>query len=425
MATKRKYSIDLSLLRTNRDFRNLWISGLISYFGSMITYVAIPFQIKDLTHSYLAVGISGAVELMPLIIFGLYGGMLADSIDRKIMLWSTEAACLIFSAILLVNSLQGKPSLLLIYIVIGLFATSDGLQRPSADAILPRIVSHQEIPSASALMSLRWQFGMIVGPSIAGVIIATSSVSIGFALDVVTFVFSLAFLARVRSIPPLIRGEKPSFVALGQGFKYAFSRQELIGTYVIDLAAMFFAMPMALYPFWADKLNAPWSLGLFYAAGTVGSLVMTLTSGWISNYRFHGRAIIWGAVGWGSAIAFAGLSNSLFWVLIFLTIAGGADMISGLFRGAIWNQTIPDHLRGRLAGIELLSFSVGPLSGQVRAATMATATSLSFSVTSGGLMCVIAVFVMAAFLPKFRKYDVETNEHAVAERDIRKSREGD
>ena len=306
MATKRKFTLDLSLLRTNRDFRNLWLSGLVSYLGSMITYVAIPFQIKELTHSFLAVGISGVVALLPLIIFGLYGGMLADSLDRKLMLWCTEAACLVFSALLLVNSLQGRPSVLLIYIVVGLFAASDGLQRPSADAILPRIVSHDQIPSASALMSLRWQFGMIVGPAIAGVIIATSSVSTGFALDVLTFVISLGFLARVRSIPPLIKSEKPSLKALGEGFKYAFSRQELVGTYVIDLAAMFFAMPIALYPFWADQLDAPWALGLFYAAGTVGALVMTLTSGWISNYRFHGRAIIWAAAGWGGAIALAG-----------------------------------------------------------------------------------------------------------------------
>jgi MFS family permease len=205
--------------------------------------------------------------------------------------------------------------------------------------------------------------------------------------------------------------------------KYALKRQDLLGTYIIDLAAMTLAMPMALYPFWADQLNAPWALGFFYAAITVGSVCVTLTSGWTRTYRFHGRAVILAAMGWGLAVAAAGLSNSLILVLICLTIAGAFDMVSALFRGNIWNQTIPDNFRGRLAGIELLSYSVGPLAGQLRAASMAAATSLSFSVTSGGLMCAVVVGFLALFLPKMWKYDVETNEFAVREREIRKNRE--
>jgi MFS family permease len=205
--------------------------------------------------------------------------------------------------------------------------------------------------------------------------------------------------------------------------KYAFRRKDLLGTYIIDLAAMTLAMPMALYPFWADELQAPWALGMFYAAITVGSVFVTLTSGWIRTYRFHGRAVILAAMGWGLAIAASGLSNSLIIVLFCLTVAGASDMVSALFRGAIWNQTIPDELRGRLAGIELLSYSVGPLLGQLRAASVASATTLSFSVTSGGLMCVVVVAFLALFLPKMWKYDVQTNEFAVREREIRKNRE--
>jgi MFS family permease len=224
-------------------------------------------------------------------------------------------------------------------------------------------------------------------------------------------------------VPALKEAEKPSLAALFDGVKYAFSRQDLIGTYVIDLAAMTLAMPLALYPFWADELNAPWALGFFYAAITVGSVFVTLTSGWTRTYRFHGRAVILAAMGWGLAIAAAGLSKSLALVLFCLTIAGAFDMVSALFRGNIWNQTIPDSLRGRLAGIELLSYSVGPLAGQLRAASMAAATSLSFSVTSGGLLCVVVVGILAIFLPKMWKYDVETNEFAVRERNLRKNLE--
>ena len=414
-----KFAIDISPLKKYPDFRNLWASGLISYLGSMVTYVAIPFQIKELTNSYIAVGIVGAIEIIPLILFGLYGGVLADYVDRKKMVWATEAAALVLSGILLLNSLSSEPKVWVIYVMAGLFASVDGLQRPSADAILPRIVGHKDLPAASALMSLRWQMGVIIGPTIGGIVISTISISAGYGFDVFTFFISLLFLARVGSVPANPEAEKPSLRGLLDGIKYAFSRQDLTGTYLIDLAAMFFAMPTALYPFWADQLGAPWALGFLYAAVTVGSVVVTLTSGWIKTYRFHGRAIIWAAIGWGAAIALAGISNSLILVLLFLAIAGGADMISALFRGTIWNQTIPDNLRGRLAGIELLSYSIGPLAGQLRAASMAAATSLTFSVTAGGLICVFMVALLASFLPKLRKYDAETNEFAVEMRKIR------
>ena len=418
-----KYAIDLTPLKKYPDFRNLWTAGLISYFGSMITYVALPFQLKELTGSYLAVGLLGVVEIVPLIIFGLYGGVLADSVDRKKMVWATEAGALILVLVLLGNSLLGSPTTLAIYLVAALFAVVDGLQRPSMDAMLPRLVSHEDLPAASALLSLRWQLGVIVGPTIGGIIFSTMSVSAGYVVDIATYLLSLFFLARVGSIARSKEAEKPSLAALLDGVKYAFRRQDLLGTYIIDLAAMTLAMPMALYPFWTDELNAPWALGMFYAAITVGSVIVTLTSGWTRTYRFHGRAVILAAMGWGLAIAAAGMSNSLILVLLFLTIAGASDMVSALFRGNIWNQTIPDTLRGRLAGIELLSYSVGPLAGQLRAASMAAATTLSISVTSGGLMCVVVVAFLAIFLPKMWKYDVQTNEFAVREREIRKNRE--
>ncbi|ASY18258.1 major facilitator superfamily protein [Candidatus Planktophila versatilis] len=418
-----KHSIDLTPLKKYPDFRNLWAAGLISYLGSMITYVAIPFQIKELTNSYLAVGIVGAIELVPLIVFGLYGGVLADSVNRKKMVWATEAGAMLLVALLLANSMLWEPKVWVIYIAAGLFAVVDGLQRPSADAMLPRLVGHQDLPAATALMSLRWQLGLIVGPTVGGIIFSTFSISAGFAVDMATYVVALVFLARVRSMPSSKEAKKPSLAALLDGVKYAFSRQDLIGTYIIDLAAMTLAMPMALYPFWADQLNAPWALGMFYSAITVGSVLVTVTSGWTTRYRFHGRAVILAAIGWGLAIAVAGLSTSLVLVLLFLTIAGAFDMISALFRANIWNQTIPDHFRGRLAGIELLSYSVGPLAGQLRAATIASATSLSFSVTSGGILCAIVVAFLAFFLPKMWKYDVETNEFAVRERQNRKNLE--
>jgi MFS family permease len=418
---KTNLAIDFSPLKRYPDFRRLWLSGLISYFGSMFTYVALPFQVKQLTGSYLAVGLIGLVEIIPLVVFGLYGGVLADHMDRKRMIWATEFAALFLSTILLINSLLPSPKLAVIYIVAALFSAVDGLQRPSADAILPRLVEHKDLPAASALMSLRWQIGMITGPALAGVLISIAGVSAGFILDILTYFLALFILIRVKNVPPMKESEKPSFSSLVAGVKYATSRKDLMGTYLVDLAAMFFAMPTALFPFWAEQAGAPWALGLFYAAGTIGSILVTLTSGWVKSYTKHGRAIFLAALGWGVAITLAGVTNNLFLILLFLILAGASDMVSALFRSTLWNQSIPDEFRGRLAGVELISYSVGPLGGQTRAGFTAERTSLRTSVVSGGLLCIGFVTLFTALLPEFRKYDSETNKFAILEAKKRKT----
>lgn len=419
----RKYAIDLSPLKKYRDFKLLFSAGLFSYFGSMITFVALPFQVKELTGSFWAVGLIGVVEIIPLIVFGLYGGVLADYIDRKKMIWFTEFGTLIATSILLINSLQEKPSVILIFVIAAIFAALSGLKRPSQDAILPRLVNHDDLPSASALMSLRWQFGGIVGPSVGGIIIASYGAGAAYFIDCLTFVISLALIWQVRSVPPLDKSTPPSMAGLMEGLNYAFKRKDLLGTYIVDLAAMFLAMPMALFPFWADEIGAPYALGFFYSSITFGAVLVTLLSGWMRNYPHHGRAVIFGALGWGVAIVAAGISNSLFLVITCLVIAGAFDQISALFRGFIWNQSIPDELRGRLAGIEMLSYLLGPLGGQARAGGMAAMSSLRTSIVGGGLLCIGFVSLIAASMPKFRSYDVRTNEYALKEAKIRKNRE--
>lgn len=419
----RNLAIDLTPLRKYRDFRFIFTAGLFSYFGSMITFVALPFQIKELTGSYWMVGLIGVVEIIPLIIFGLYGGVLADHVDRKKMIWVTEFGTLIATFILFLNALREKPSVILIFVIAAIFAALSGLKRPSQDAILPRLVNHADLPSASALMSLRWQFGGIVGPAVGGLLVASYGASTGYLVDCVTFVISLALLARIKSVPPLTTRTAPSLQSLMEGLRYAFGRKDLLGTYVVDLAAMFLAMPMALFPFWADAIGAPWALGLFYSSITTGAVIVTLSSGWMRNYPHHGKAVVLGAFGWGVAIVAAGTTDSLFVVISCLVIAGAFDQVSALFRGFIWNQSIPDELRGRLAGIEMLSYLLGPLGGQARAGGMAAMTSLRTSIVGGGLLCVGFVLAIASLMPQFRNYDVRTNEFAVKEAEIRKKRE--
>ena len=391
----RGIGLDISLLRRVRDFRLLFTSGLVSGLGSMITYVALPYQVKEITGSYLAVGLMGAAELIPLIVFGLYGGVLADYVDRRKLILIGESTALGLSIILLINSQLDNPRLWVLYLVGGAFAGVNGLRGPSMAAVIPRIVSHDDLPAASAIMGLRYQIPVIAGPAIGGIIISIWGVTPAFLIDVISYALSLVLLLQVSRMPRSEKATTPSIGALFEGVKYASSRQDLMGTYLIDLASMFFAMPTALFPFWADQLNSPQSLGFLYSAGTVGALLVTLTSKWTLKVNRHGRAIILAALIWGASITISAIFNNVYWVLLCLVAAGAADQVSVIFRATIWNQTIPDELRGRLAGIELLSYAVGPIGGQMRAGGMAAVTGLNGAVIGGGLLCVASVSALS------------------------------
>ncbi|MEV4923612.1 MFS transporter [Streptomyces roseoverticillatus] len=410
---------DLSPWHASRDFRRMWVAGLVTVFGTFLTFIAVPLQLKELTGSALAVGAVGVVELVPLVVFGLYGGALADALDRrKLILW-TEAGLGVLSALLLLNTLLPHPMIWPLYVVAALVSALSGLQRPALQAIVPRVVAHDQLPAAIALNSMRWQAGAIAGPSLAGVLIAFAGLQWAYALDVVSYAVSAVLLFGLAPSPASHDADKPSLRGILEGAQYAWSRKELLGTYVIDMAAMLFAFPTAVFPFLADDLGAPWALGLMYAAGAVGSLVVSLTSGWASRVHRHGRMVVYAALGWGAAMAVAGWLGNVWLVLLFLAVAGGCDMVSGLFRSAIWDQTIPDELRGRLAGIEMLSYSIGPQLGQVRAGGMASLTNVRASVWAGGLACVASVGLLAVSLPKLMSYDQRTDEHAVRMRRLK------
>jgi len=417
----RKVSLDISPLRTSGPFRLLFVSGLVTYLGSMITYIAIPFQIAHLTGSYLAVGAIGLAELVPLIVFGLYGGALADTVDRRIMAISMEATMGLLICVLLANALLPQPQIWVLYLVAMLLAAADGLQRPSIDAMVPRVVAHDQMAAASALTSIRWTLGTVLGPAIGGILIATLGVWSAYAIDAITFAISIVILLRLPSIRAAAE-ESASLRHVIEGLRYAASRRDLLGTYAVDLIAMVFAFPYALFPFLAVQLGAPWALGLLYSAGAVGSLLVTATSGWTKTVHRHGRAVCIAAAAWGVGILLVGLTTNIWLVLVFLAVAGGADMVSGIFRGAMWNQTIPDDVRGRMAGIEMLSYSIGPLLGQVRSSTAASLLSLRGSFISGGVMCVAGVGIAAVCLPSLWRYDDRTSVDAIRERALRESR---
>ncbi len=396
--------IDVSPLRQLPAFRNLWFSSLITRFGSMITYVAAPYQIKELTGSYLAVGLVGVLEIIPLVIFGLYGGTLADRIDRRRIILVTEFGLMASVLLLALNSRLSSPQTWIIYVVAMLVASFDGLQSPSLNSIVPRIVPVEKLAASSALMSLTRNLGFIFGTMLGGFLVARVGFSTSYLIDAATFGLSLVFLWFLPTVSPDQTLRENPISAIVESAQYAWSRKDLLGTYLIDTAAMIFAYPVALFPFLADELDSPQSLGLLYAAGAVGAAIAGLTSGWTARVTRHGMAVVYSAMVWGLGIAFVGVSDTLPMALLGLTIAGAADMVSGLFRSVIWNTTIPDHLRGRMAGIEMLSYSIGPQLGQVRSSFSAQLFGLQKAFVSGGLLCTAVVGLCATTLPSLRNY---------------------
>ncbi|WP_037732384.1 MFS transporter [Streptomyces megasporus] len=407
---------DLSPWRSSRDFRLLWCSGAVTVFGTFLTFVALPLQLKELTGSTVAVGALGVAELVPLVVFGLYGGALADAVDRRRLLLWTEGALGATALMLLANSLLPEPMVWPLYAAAALNSALGGLQRPALEAIVPRVVPHEQLPAAVALNSVRWQIGGVAAPSLSGVLITFAGLEWAYAINTVTFAISVALARGLRPSPPSHGAARPSLRGIAEGARYAWSRKDLLGTYAVDLAATVLSFPIALFTFLADDLDAPWSVGLMFAAFPLGAAVVSATSGWVRRVHRHGRAVVLAAAGWGASMVAAGLAGNVWSVLLFLTVGGGCNAVSGIFRRTIWNQTIPDELRGRLAGIEMLSYAAGPQLGQIRAGGMAALTSVRFSVWGGGLACVVAVGLLALTLPRLMAYDVRTSPHAAAVR---------
>jgi MFS family permease len=404
-----KLGMDLQPLRSLPTYRRLFFASGVTNLGSQATYVTVAFQMSQLTHSVLAVGAIGLVEFLPLIVFGLYGGVLADAVNRKTMLIATEVALLGCSVALLLNSLLDAPSVILLYVVIGAQVIAAGLQSPSLDSLRQQVVPHESQAAATTLSMFQRTVASIAGPALGGLL----AVSVGcwsvYGLDCVSFLGSLVLLARVVAPARVAEATVVSFSALWSGVRYAVTRRDLLGTYLIDLSAMLLAYPLAMLPFVAQQFHQRFALALLYAALPLGALGASLTSRWSTKVHHYGQAIALAAGGWGLGIALFGWSSSLWIAVLGLVIAGWTDAISAIFRGTMWNQSIPTDVRGRMAGIELLSYSVGPTLGQSRSGIMAAVFTLKTSLIAGGLLCTGACAGLAAALPSMWRFDARTD----------------
>src|ERR1700719_3094685 len=398
-------TVDITPLRRHRDFRLLFIGRMVSFFGNMISAVAFPFQVYQLTHSVFIVGLLELVAFGSVLAFVFLGGALADAGDRRWLVLMSEAALTLCSVALVINAAVPRPQVWAMFAVCVGWRGLEAIQRPSLDAMLPRLVDREELTAAAALGSLRGTLGQIAGPALGGILIAVFGLPVTYIVDVATYGVGLACLFLMRAVPPPADAERPSIRRVVEGLRYARSRPELIGTYAVDIVAMFFGMPIALFPAIAAGLGGAKVLGFMYAAPAVGAFLFSATSGWTSRIHRHGMGVIVAAVIWGLAIVAFGLVPGLIAALVFLAVAGAADMMSGVFRSTIWNQTIPDSLRGRLASIEMLSYSSGPALGNFEAGVVASPFRVRVSIVSGGVLCVVGCLVAAAALPAFRAYD--------------------
>jgi len=402
--------LDLTPLRRYRDYRLLYTGQFVSFLGSQLSYVALPYQVYKLTHSSLAVGMIGLAQLVPLVVFGLIGGVYADALDRRRLLITAELGLIALCLLLLANACRATPAVWPLYALAALRSALAGFHRPALEATTPRLVPPEQLPAVASLASLCGNVCMIGGPALAGVILdaaGQTGPAWVYALDAASYAVSLVTLWLLRAPPRPADAAPPSLGAVVEGLRYAASRQELLGTYVVDMVAMIFGMPMALFPAIADQLGGARVLGWLYAAPSIGALVMTLFSGWASRIRRHGVAITISAGLWGLSIIGFGYARSAPLALVFLGLAGAADMVSGLFRSTVWNQTIPDKLRGRMAGVEMISYTSGPQLGNAEAGFAAAYAGLTFSVVSGGVLCVVGVAVCALLLPRFWRYDAQ------------------
>lgn len=396
--------INLNPIIKNRDYRYLFLGQTISFFGSMMTYVAIPYQIYLLTKNSFLVGLLGVFQLVPLVISGLYGGALADTMDRRKMLLTSEFLLVLSTVILTANCFLEKPSVVLLFIVAALSSVFIGFHRPAMEAMTPQIVSPEDYPAVAALGSMRYAIAAVSAPALGGWLISQYGIQWTYGIDAITYIVSLFCLMTIRKVAIPQNTEKAGWDSIRKGFTYACSQPVILGTYIVDIVAMIFAMPMALYPALSEGWGGAKAAGWLYAAIPMGAFVSSLFSGLASKVKRQGAGVILSALVWGIFIILLAFADNLFLAVTFLALAGVADSLSGIYRQTIWNNSIPDNYRGRLAGLNMLSYMIGPLLGNARAGFMASISSNYFSILSGGILCVIGCSVLIKLLPDFWSY---------------------
>lgn len=399
-------AIDVTPLRASRDFRFLYAGTAVGQLGSAFTTVAVPYQLYDLTGSTMAIGLFGAVTLVPLLLLNVVGGAIADKVERRRWIVGCQLLGLTGTLGLVFNSTLDNPNLVAIYLCGAVDICAFALGAPAERASVIRVVGREHVPSAMALKAVSSSLAHVAGPAVAGVVLATAGTTWAYAVDASTFVLAALIIARMRPLRPEIIGGHPTFGLVMDGMRHLRRQPVLLGSFVSDLNAMVLALPVALFPAVAVLRfpDQPQVLGLLYAAPFAGSLVASLASGWARSVTAHGRVVTLSIIAWGLSMAAFGLVDGVALSLLALAVGGAADMISGISRQAILQLASPPDLVGRMEGVGMAIWTGGPRLGDLRAGAMASFTSVPVAIVSGGLGCALVMVVLARALPGFAGY---------------------
>lgn len=406
----RHLAVDIAPLRQSRDFRLLWSGELVSLVGRQITVVAVAFSMFELTHSSVAVGLVGVAQFVPYVAMSLVGGTVVDAVDRRRLLIVTQLLLATGSAVLLAAAWFGFMSAWLLYVVAAAISAAAAVDLPTQASIVPNLVRREHLTAAVALGFTQFQASIVVGPAIGGVVIAALGLPAAFAIDVLTFAATILAALAISPQPPAEKHDESPLRSMIEGFRYVRRQEAIMGGFAIDLNAMIFGMPRALFPALAAATYhvGPQGLGLLYAAPGVGAVLGSLLSGFVARVRHQGRAVVIAAAGWALAIGLVGLATFAFWLaLLLLAIAGACDIISAVARNTILQTTTPDRLRGRASAANSMVVVGGPFLGDVRAGTLGQLVSPQFSIVAGSVVCLALCGVLARAFPSLWRYHAD------------------
>ncbi|HEY8728497.1 MAG TPA: MFS transporter, partial [Acidothermaceae bacterium] len=402
----RRLLADITPLRESAEYRRLWVGGTLAGIGSQITTVAVAVQVYDLTHSSFAVGAIGLAVAVPMIVIGLLGGSLADAFDRRTIVLITGSGLAIFSVMFAVQAALNLRQLWLLYLLVSLQTCLVAIDQPARVTFIPRLLGPDRMPAATALTQVSFQLTGTVGPLLAGVIIASAGLTTAYAIDAATFVIALYAIARLRRMPPDGGGARPGLAAVAEGLRWVRHQPVIAMIFLVDLNAMIFGMPRALFPALAATHFGGGSrtVGLLFAAPAIGGLLGAAFSGPLTHVRRQGMAVLISVAIWGGSVAGFGSTRSLALAAVLLAVAGAADMVSAVFRQTILLQVVPDALLGRLSSLNFVVVAGGPRLGDLESGAVAAATNPVFSAISGGVACVVVVVLLGLAVPALARY---------------------
>jgi MFS family permease len=406
LARLRRLAADTRPLHDD-NFRRLFLGNGVAFIGFQLTAVAVAVQVYDITRSSFYVGLLGLAGLGPLIGFGLWGGAVADAVDRRLLLLSSSGLMWAVTGALFVQALLGLRNVVLILVLVAVQAAGFAVASPTRGAIYPRLLPRELIAAANTLTFTASTFGMAVGPLIAGLVIGRNHhYTWAYAIDGALFTVGLYAALRLPRLPPMGEITRPGLRSVIDGLRFIASRPVLLMSFAVDIVAMVLALPRALFPEVGEtRFGGGAAVGWLYASIAIGSVAGGLFSGWIGRVRRQGLALVVAIIAWGAAVALSGLAGRLWLVVVLLSVGGAADLVSSVFRQTILQTYAPEEMRGRMQGVFVVVVTGGPRLGDLRAGATAAVVGATASWVGGGVLCAVVVAVVAVCVPSFLRYD--------------------